>query len=107
MHGPSECVDFWRLFFESKKIKNYVLGFSNLNCIIYRRPSKRYQKVSRRMEEKEARRLVESYTDMIMRIGTNYLKSTTDAEDMQDGYCDFVKREKDNVLFSCCTISCL
>ena len=34
------------------------------------------------MEEKEARRLVESYTDMIMRIGTNYLKSTTDAEDI-------------------------
>ena len=23
------------------------------------------------------------------------------------GYCDFVKRRKDNVLFSCCTISCL
>ena len=59
-----------------------VLGFSTLNCIIYRGPSKRYQKVSRRMEEKEARRLVESYTDMIMRIGTNYLKSTTDAEDI-------------------------
>lgn len=34
------------------------------------------------MEEKKARRLVESYTDMIMRIGTNYLKSTTDAEDI-------------------------
>ena len=34
------------------------------------------------MEEREARRLVESYTDMIMRIGTNYLKSTTDAEDI-------------------------
>ncbi len=34
------------------------------------------------MEEKEARRLVESYTDMIMRIGTNYLKSTVDAEDI-------------------------
>ena len=34
------------------------------------------------MEEREARRLVESYTDMIMRIGTNYLKSTTEAEDI-------------------------
>ena len=34
------------------------------------------------MDEKEARRLVENYTDMIMRIGTNYLKSTTDAEDI-------------------------
>ncbi len=34
------------------------------------------------MKENEARRLVESYTDMIMRIGTNYLKSTTDAEDI-------------------------
>ncbi|MBO6242121.1 MAG: sigma-70 family RNA polymerase sigma factor [Butyrivibrio sp.] len=34
------------------------------------------------MEEREARRLVERYTDMIMRIGTNYLKSTTDAEDI-------------------------
>ena len=34
------------------------------------------------MEEKEARRLVESYTDMIMRIGTNYLKSMTEAEDI-------------------------
>ena len=75
-------MDFWRLFCESEKIKNYVLGFSDLNCIIYRRPSKRNQKVSRRMEEREARRLVESYTDMIMRIGTNYLKSTTDAEDI-------------------------
>ena len=26
---------------------------------------------------------------------------------MQDGYCDFVKRRNDNVLFSCCTLSCL
>ncbi len=34
------------------------------------------------MEEREARRLVESYTDMIMRIGTNYLKSNADAEDI-------------------------
>ena len=34
------------------------------------------------MEEREARRLVENYTDMIMRIGTNYLKSRTDAEDI-------------------------
>lgn len=34
------------------------------------------------MEEKEARRLVESYSDMILRIGANYLGSRTDAEDI-------------------------
>ena len=34
------------------------------------------------MDEREARRLVESYADMILRISTNYLKSTCEAEDV-------------------------
>lgn len=34
------------------------------------------------MEEKEARRLVESYGDLIYRIGVNYLKNASDAEDI-------------------------
>ena len=34
------------------------------------------------MEDKEARRLVESYSDMIFRISTNYLRKTSEAEDV-------------------------
>ena len=34
------------------------------------------------MDEREARRLVESYADMILCISTNYLKSTCEAEDV-------------------------
>ncbi len=34
------------------------------------------------MDEREARRLVENYADMILRISTNYLKSTCEAEDV-------------------------
>ena len=34
------------------------------------------------MDEREARRLVDSYADMILRISTNYLKSTCEAEDV-------------------------
>lgn len=34
------------------------------------------------MDEREARRLVENYADMILRISTNYLKSTYEAEDV-------------------------
>ncbi len=34
------------------------------------------------MEEREARRLVTDYADMILRISTNYLKNSNDAEDI-------------------------
>ena len=34
------------------------------------------------MEEKEARRLVTSYADMILRISTNYLKNVSESEDV-------------------------
>ena len=34
------------------------------------------------MEEREAKRLVDSYADMILRVGTNYLKSVVEAEDV-------------------------
>lgn len=34
------------------------------------------------MEEREAKRLVDSYADMILRVGTNYLKSAVEAEDV-------------------------
>ncbi|MBE5827050.1 MAG: hypothetical protein E7307_10485 [Butyrivibrio sp.] len=34
------------------------------------------------MEEKEARRILETYADMILRISYSYLRRTTDAEDI-------------------------
>ncbi len=34
------------------------------------------------MEDREARRLIETYADMILRISTHYLKSSFDAEDI-------------------------
>lgn len=43
---------------------------------------KNQQKGANAMEEQEARRLVDNYSDMILRLSLNYLKSRQEAEDV-------------------------
>ena len=53
-----------------------------MSCIIYEGLQRKESESERSMEEREARRLVADYADMILRISTNYLKNTSDAEDI-------------------------
>ena len=47
------------------------------------------------MDESEARRLVDSYADMIVRIGCNYLKERFDAEDVcQEVFLSFLSENR-------------
>ena len=49
------------------------------------------------MEEQEARRLVECYSDMILRLSLNYLKSRQEAEDICQNV--FLKYITNNIVF--------
>ena len=55
--------------------------FYELNRIKGRGPQKEQRKVMILMDEFQARRLVNTYADMILRISYQYLKQTYDAED--------------------------
>lgn len=49
------------------------------------------------MEEQEARRLVECYSDMILRLSLSYLKSRQEAEDIcQNVFLKYINR---NIVF--------
>ena len=60
-----------------------VSNLDFINRIISRRPSKRNRKRDySHMDEKEVRRVVKDYSDMIKRISYNYLQHTYDCDDI-------------------------
>lgn len=66
-------------------IATMLSGFEDLHRIIDRGPQNAKRKVINLMDEFQAKRLVNLYADMILRISYQYLKQTCDAEDICQG----------------------